>query len=101
LSGVYVHAAPWSVDSQGSANVSHGCTGMSTSNAEWFYETVRPGDVVTVVNSEGDPMAAFGNGYGDWNLSWEDWRKGSALNPAKPAKPAGFLDQARLRPQGA
>ncbi|MFE0488014.1 L,D-transpeptidase [Streptomyces griseoaurantiacus] len=101
LSGEYVHAAPWSVDSQGSANVSHGCTGMSTSNAEWFYETVRPGDVVTVVNSEGDPMAAFGNGYGDWNLSWEDWRKGSALSPAKPAKPAGLLDQARLRPQGA
>jgi lipoprotein-anchoring transpeptidase ErfK/SrfK len=101
LSGEYVHAAPWSVDSQGSANVSHGCTGMSTSNAEWFYETVRPGDVVTVVNSEGDPMAAFGNGYGDWNLSWEDWRKGSALGPAKPAKPASLLDRARLRPQSA
>ncbi|MDQ0813879.1 lipoprotein-anchoring transpeptidase ErfK/SrfK [Streptomyces sp. B3I7] len=101
LSGEYVHAAPWSVDSQGSANVSHGCTGMSTSNAEWFYDTVRAGDVVTVVNSEGDAMAAFGNGFGDWNLSWKDWQKGSALAPAKPAKLPSILDRARLRPQGA
>ena len=29
-SGEFIHAAPWSVGSQGSANVSHGCTGMST-----------------------------------------------------------------------
>ena len=26
-SGEFVHAAPWSVGSQGNANVSHGCTG--------------------------------------------------------------------------
>ncbi len=32
-SGEFIHAAPWSVGSQGSANVSHGCTGMSTANA--------------------------------------------------------------------
>ena len=32
-SGEFVHAAPWSVGSQGNANVSHGCTGMSTDNA--------------------------------------------------------------------
>ena len=29
-SGEFIHAAPWSVGSQGYANVSHGCTGMST-----------------------------------------------------------------------
>ena len=28
-SGEFLHAAPWSVSSQGYANVSHGCTGMS------------------------------------------------------------------------
>jgi len=28
-SGVYVHSAPWSVDSQGHANVSHGCINLS------------------------------------------------------------------------
>ena len=32
-SGEFVHAAPWSVGSQGNSNVSHGCTGMSTDNA--------------------------------------------------------------------
>ncbi|MET9800782.1 Ig-like domain-containing protein [Streptomyces sp. NPDC006368] len=96
-SGEYVHAAPWSVGSQGSANVSHGCTGMSMSNAEWFFKTVRPGDLVTVVNSSGKEMDHFGNGFGDWNLPWDAWRTGSALTaPTHPhATPE---DPARLRP---
>lgn len=78
-SGEYVHAAPWSVGSQGSANVSHGCVGMSTDDAEWFFDQVRPGDIVKVVNSGGDTMESFGNGFGDWNLNWSKWLKGSAL----------------------
>lgn len=32
-SGEFVHGAPWSVGSQGSANVSHGCVGMSRTPA--------------------------------------------------------------------
>lgn len=86
-SGEYVHAAPWSVGSQGYANVSHGCTGMSTSNAEWFFNTVHEGDVVQVVNSDGNTMEPFGNGFGDWNLDWTKWRDGSAL-VAAPRTPA-------------
>ncbi|MEU5632640.1 L,D-transpeptidase [Streptomyces rishiriensis] len=82
-SGEYVHAAPWSVGSQGYANVSHGCTGMSTSNAEWFFDHIRQGDVVQVVNSNGDTMETFGNGFGDWNLDWKKWITGSALTGAK------------------
>jgi lipoprotein-anchoring transpeptidase ErfK/SrfK len=78
-SGEYVHAAPWSEGSQGVANVSHGCTGMSTENAHWFFDTFRRGDLVQVVHSKGEQMAPFGNGFGDWNLSWADWQKGSAL----------------------
>ncbi|WP_051943292.1 L,D-transpeptidase [Streptacidiphilus rugosus] len=78
-SGEYVHAAPWSVGSQGVANVSHGCTGMSTDNAEWFYNTFRRGDLVQVINSAGHEMEPFGNGFGDWNLDWAQWQKGSAL----------------------
>ena len=78
-SGEYVHAAPWSVGSQGVANTSHGCTGMSTENAEWFFNEVRPGDIVQVVGSDGHDMEPFGNGFGDWNLSWQEWLKGSAL----------------------
>ncbi|WP_051950592.1 L,D-transpeptidase [Actinacidiphila yeochonensis] len=79
-SGEYVHAAPWSVGSQGYANVSHGCTGMSTDDAHWFFDHVQLGDVVQVVNSQGPMMTPFDNGFGDWNLSWADWQKGSALH---------------------
>jgi lipoprotein-anchoring transpeptidase ErfK/SrfK len=96
-SGEYVHAAPWSVGSQGYANVSHGCTGMSTSNAEWFFDHVREGDVVQVVNSAGDTMETFGNGFGDWNLTWAKWRDGSALTGGKPETPSA-AQRARLRP---
>jgi len=46
--GVYVHSAPWSVGSQGYANVSHGCINLSPDNAAWYFDTVRVGDPVTV-----------------------------------------------------
>ncbi|MEU8925177.1 Ig-like domain-containing protein [Kitasatospora sp. NPDC048545] len=97
-SGEYVHAAPWSVGSQGVANVSHGCTGMSTDNAKWFYQNTRVGDLVTVVNSNGAAMEAFGNGFGDWNVPWTDWVKHSAVGqplstslPPAQAPAAGMI----------
>ncbi|QLY27809.1 L,D-transpeptidase [Nocardia huaxiensis] len=46
--GVFVHSAPWSVDSQGNANVSHGCINLSPADAEWFYNEVSIGDPVTL-----------------------------------------------------
>ncbi len=49
--GIYVHAAPWSVDDQGNANVSHGCINLSTANAKWYFDNVRNGDAVTIVNA--------------------------------------------------
>ncbi|WP_329340050.1 Ig-like domain-containing protein [Streptomyces sp. NBC_00663] len=97
-SGEYVHAAPWSVGSQGYENVSHGCTGMSTGDAEWFFDTVHEGDVVKVVNSYGDTMETFGNGFGDWNLKWTKWRTGSALTAGTPEAPSAE-QRARLRPE--
>ncbi|WP_369213390.1 L,D-transpeptidase [Streptomyces flavofungini] len=95
--GEYVHAAPWSVGSQGSANVSHGCVGMSTGNAAWFFETVRQGDITRTVNSSGEDMPTFGNGLGDWNMGWKKWRQGSALLAGTKEGPAA-VDAARLRP---
>jgi lipoprotein-anchoring transpeptidase ErfK/SrfK len=77
-SGEFVHAAPWSVGSQGSANVSHGCTGMSTANAAWFYGISKPGDVVEYTGTD-RPMT-LENGYGDWNESFSEWSQGSALS---------------------
>jgi lipoprotein-anchoring transpeptidase ErfK/SrfK len=46
--GVFVHSAPWSVGSQGYANVSHGCINLSPDNALWYFNTVDIGDPVIV-----------------------------------------------------
>ncbi|MDY6998680.1 MAG: L,D-transpeptidase [Actinomycetota bacterium] len=46
--GVYVHSAPWSVGSQGYANVSHGCINLSPDNAAWYFDTVGVGDPIIV-----------------------------------------------------
>ncbi|BBX98824.1 membrane protein [Mycobacterium lacus] len=48
-SGVYVHSAPWSVNSQGYANVSHGCINLSPDNAAWYFNMVSVGDPIQVV----------------------------------------------------
>jgi len=76
-SGIYVHAAPWSVGSQGYSNVSHGCLNVSTSNAKWFYENTKRGDLVLVTNTVGS-MLPGNDGLGDWNVPWEQWKAGNA-----------------------
>jgi lipoprotein-anchoring transpeptidase ErfK/SrfK len=45
--GVFVHSAPWSVDEQGNQNVSHGCINLAPEDAQWYYQNVNIGDVVT------------------------------------------------------
>src|SRR3954451_7693168 len=77
-SGEFLHAAPWSVASQGHENVSHGCTGMSTSDAAWIYDRSKPGDVVQYTGT--DRHMTLDNGYGDWNESFSQWKKGSAIS---------------------
>ncbi len=77
-SGEYLHSAPWSVGSQGYANVSHGCVGMSVSNSLWLYNNMKVGDVVEVTGSS--RYMTMGNGYADWNMPWAQWQKGSALS---------------------
>lgn len=77
-SGEFLHAAPWSVGSQGSENVSHGCVGMSTENAGWLFNLTKRGDVVEVTGS--DRYMTLTNGYGDWNESFREWKQGSALS---------------------
>jgi lipoprotein-anchoring transpeptidase ErfK/SrfK len=76
-SGEFLHAAPWSVASQGSSNVSHGCTGMSTSNAGWLYNLSHVGDVVEYTGS--NKYMTLTNGFGDWNMSFKEYKAGSAL----------------------
>ncbi|VEG56848.1 ErfK/YbiS/YcfS/YnhG family protein [Mycolicibacterium aurum] len=76
-SGIYVHAAPWSVGSQGESNVSHGCINVSTSNGQWFYNNSKRGDIVEIVNTVGSPLPGT-DGLGDWNIPWEQWKSGNA-----------------------
>jgi lipoprotein-anchoring transpeptidase ErfK/SrfK len=46
--GLFVHSAPWAVNSLGYDNVSHGCISLSPEDAEWYYNTVNVGDPVIV-----------------------------------------------------
>jgi len=46
--GLFVHSAPWAVNSLGYENVSHGCISLSPEDAEWYYNTVNIGDPVIV-----------------------------------------------------
>ena len=75
-SGEFVHAAPWSVGSQGRANVSHGCIGMSTSNGQWLYDQTLVGDVVEVSGT--GSVQNLGNGITVWNETWPSWLERSA-----------------------
>jgi lipoprotein-anchoring transpeptidase ErfK/SrfK len=76
-SGEFVHAAPWSVDSQGRANVSHGCVNLAPAAAQWFYYYSLPGDIVQVSGSPRPP--SYATATADWNMSWSAWTAGSAL----------------------
>jgi len=70
-SGEFVHSAPWSVGSQGSSNVSHGCVNVSTSDGHWFYDYSQIGDVVNVINTPNTLQPD--NGYGDWQIPYAEW----------------------------
>lgn len=63
-SGIFLHAAPWSVGAQGSYDSSHGCLNVSTEHGRWFFENWRQGDVVRVINSTG--TLSKHDGMGDW-----------------------------------
>ncbi len=65
-SGIFVHAAPWSVGQQGYSNASHGCLNVSTEDGKWFLENTRRGDAVIVTGTQGGTLSA-GDGLGDWN----------------------------------
>ncbi|MEU6753270.1 Ig-like domain-containing protein [Spirillospora sp. NPDC046719] len=94
-SGEYVHSAPWSVGDQGHDNVSHGCINVSPSDAAWFYKLAQRGDVVTVTGTS-RPLAPD-NGWGFWQMGWNDWVKGSALKRSVSTAP--HADAATLSAQ--
>lgn len=66
-SGIFVHSAPWSVGSQGSTNVSHGCINLSPANAQWFFDNFGSGDAVVIKNSKGG-IYNQPDGASDWQM---------------------------------
>lgn len=75
--GEYIHSAPWSVGSQGVANVSHGCVNVGPNNAIWMYNLSKVGDVVNFVGSNRPFLPT--EGIGVWQYSWSAWQQQSAL----------------------
>jgi lipoprotein-anchoring transpeptidase ErfK/SrfK/predicted small lipoprotein YifL len=66
--GQFIHAAPWSVSSQGHRNVSHGCVNVATANARWLFDETLVGDPVTVRGTTRDLTP--GDGWTAWNIPW-------------------------------
>ncbi|MCX4818963.1 Ig-like domain-containing protein [Streptomyces sp. NBC_01142] len=85
-SGTFIHGNYWGADSIfGSANTSHGCVGLNDAKGAndpnqpgaWFFNSSIVGDVVVVKNSK-DTTVKPDNGLNGWNLSWAEWKAGSA-----------------------
>jgi lipoprotein-anchoring transpeptidase ErfK/SrfK len=73
LSGAYIHQALESAYPYiGNTNVSHGCIGFAPDGAAWVFDNMTTGDVVQIINTEGD-YAALDDGYGDWNIPWAEY----------------------------
>ncbi|WP_283133789.1 L,D-transpeptidase [Rhizohabitans arisaemae] len=100
-SGEYVHGAPWSVGSQGYANVSHGCVNASPSNAKWLLDNTLIGDPIVITGSS--RRLEHMNGWAQWEIPWRKWVAGSAfkssLQPDNALEsPASGTNQAAAAP---
>ena len=75
--GEFIHSAPWSVNAQGTQNVSHGCTNMAPADAEWMFTNSKMGDIVKFTGSS----RAFRptEGIGVWVYDFGGWQAQSAL----------------------
>ena len=76
--GEFIHAAPWSVGSQGRANVSHGCVNLSTENASEYFKTAIYGDPVEIKGSSVN-LSKKDSDISDWVYDWDEWQELSAL----------------------
>ncbi|MGV9243105.1 L,D-transpeptidase [Streptomyces sp. NPDC003710] len=86
-SGTFIHGNYWGSPSVfGSVNTSHGCVGIQDQKGAkdpgtpgaWFYSHSIVGDVVVVSNT-GDRTVSPDNGLNGWNMSWAQWKAGSAV----------------------
>lgn len=76
--GEFIHAAPWSVGSQGRANVSHGCVNLSMADAAAYFDSALYGDPVEITGSSVD-LSTADSDISDWVYTWDEWQELSAL----------------------
>ncbi|WP_248964208.1 L,D-transpeptidase [Sphaerisporangium perillae] len=81
-SGEYVHQSAGDYQFLGKSNQSHGCVRATPAGAKWFYTIAQRGDVVQVTGTK--RKLDWRNGWSFWQLSWNQWKKGSALPTATP-----------------
>jgi lipoprotein-anchoring transpeptidase ErfK/SrfK len=74
--GEYLHSAPWNIyNITHGVDSSNGCTNLLPADAQKLYSFLDVGDPVKYPNANG-PLMQIGDGYGDWNISWPQWRLG-------------------------
>ena len=88
-SGIFVHSAPWSVGSQGYSNISHGCLNVSPSNASWFYDNSKRGDIVEIVNTVGRRCPAP-TGWATGTSRGSSGRRATPASDGDQAAPRGY-----------
>ncbi|MEV2279072.1 Ig-like domain-containing protein [Nocardiopsis sp. NPDC049922] len=74
-SGEYLHEASYN-SNIGVANTSNGCTNLRMEDARWLYENTLMGDVLDTTGT--DREVEWYNGWGYWQLSFDEWRDKSA-----------------------
>jgi lipoprotein-anchoring transpeptidase ErfK/SrfK len=77
-SGEFVHAASWNGGNIGVRSTSNGCTNLTVTDAEKYFNFAQIGDVFTYTNTGGQAMPIW-DGYGDWNVPWSTWLTGGAV----------------------
>jgi len=78
-SGEFIHAASWNGGNIGQRSTSNGCTNLNVVAAHQYFNFAKIGDVAVYVNTGGAPMPVW-DGYGDWNLSWAQWKSGGSVS---------------------
>ncbi|QYC38598.1 Putative L,D-transpeptidase LppS precursor [Nonomuraea coxensis DSM 45129] len=76
-SGEYVHQSAGYYQYLGRSNQSHGCVRATPEGAKWFYTIAQRGDVVKITGTK--RKLQWNNGWSYWQLSYSQWKKGSAL----------------------
>ncbi|MEU5213125.1 Ig-like domain-containing protein [Streptomyces sp. NPDC020742] len=77
-SGTFLHSAPWNKQI-GVVNNSHGCFGMTTSDAQKVFDFLTIGSTVEVKGTSNPNKTDVGNGLEVWQESWPQWQQRSAL----------------------